>query len=387
MKKVVTINLNGQAYQVDEDAFERLRAYLDHAATELRNNPDRDEILADLEQAIADKCQRFLGPQKSVVSAPDVQQLLAEMGPVDAGTGEPQSADDAGNPQAGSEAAAGAATPRNGSAGASRTRRLYRINEGAWMGGVCTGIAAYLHADPTVIRVIWGVLGVLDLSVMRVPVFTLAYLVLWGIIPEAGTSEEHAAASGAAFNAREIIEEAKRHYAASRAGRHHTRWERKLAFKRRLRMRRVPAAWGAGQPAAFAYGARLSAGAFSPFLTFAAVLMFWLMVVAALSLADNRTILNFTLPPDIPLWAGLLGLVMVYHWLAWPLRLARRAGYHALSGTQTGPVEVFDHLAGIAFSALILWFAYTHVDGVRELVERLPDLGQRFLEWTKTFRR
>ena len=56
MHKVVTINLNGQAYQFDEDAYERIRAYLGRAEAQLHDNPDRAEILADLEQAIADKC-------------------------------------------------------------------------------------------------------------------------------------------------------------------------------------------------------------------------------------------------------------------------------------------------------------------------------------------
>lgn len=31
MHRVVTINLNGQAYQLDENAYDALRAYLDRA--------------------------------------------------------------------------------------------------------------------------------------------------------------------------------------------------------------------------------------------------------------------------------------------------------------------------------------------------------------------
>jgi hypothetical protein len=41
MHKVVTINLNGQAYQFDGEACEALRAYLDRAEAQLRDNPDR----------------------------------------------------------------------------------------------------------------------------------------------------------------------------------------------------------------------------------------------------------------------------------------------------------------------------------------------------------
>ena len=88
MRKVTTINLNHNAYQIDEDGYESLRAYLDNAARALATNPDRDEILADLEQAIADKCRLVLGPHKTVVSAAEIERILKEMGPVTGGTEE-----------------------------------------------------------------------------------------------------------------------------------------------------------------------------------------------------------------------------------------------------------------------------------------------------------
>ena len=44
------------------------------------------EIIADLEQAIADKCVRFLKPHKTVVTSSEVDQIIKEMGPVEAAT-------------------------------------------------------------------------------------------------------------------------------------------------------------------------------------------------------------------------------------------------------------------------------------------------------------
>ena len=46
-----------------------VRAYLDAAVRRLEGNPDRDEIIADIEQAIADKCRTALGANKTVVGA------------------------------------------------------------------------------------------------------------------------------------------------------------------------------------------------------------------------------------------------------------------------------------------------------------------------------
>jgi hypothetical protein len=123
MHKVVTINLNGQAYQFDEDAYEAIRAYLARAEGQLRDNPDCAEILSDLEQAIADKCRRYLNAHKTVIAAPEIAQVLEEMGPVE-GTAEssPQGAKGG--------AAAGGERPRSDTA----RRRLYRIEEGAVIG-------------------------------------------------------------------------------------------------------------------------------------------------------------------------------------------------------------------------------------------------------------
>jgi hypothetical protein len=87
MQKVIIINLNGNAYQLDEDACDALRMYLDNAAAQLASNPDKTEIIADLEQAIAEKCMRFLAPHKTVVTRLEIEQVLKEMGPVDGSPG------------------------------------------------------------------------------------------------------------------------------------------------------------------------------------------------------------------------------------------------------------------------------------------------------------
>lgn len=38
-------------------------------------------------------------------------------------------------------------------------KRLYRIVEGKMIAGVCGGVAEYLNIDPTVVRLVWAVLG------------------------------------------------------------------------------------------------------------------------------------------------------------------------------------------------------------------------------------
>ena len=69
-----------------------LAAYLKSAETRLTGDPDRDEILADLEQAIADKLSHHVGAHKNVVTAEEITLALKEMGPVESGAADPNAA-------------------------------------------------------------------------------------------------------------------------------------------------------------------------------------------------------------------------------------------------------------------------------------------------------
>lgn len=55
-------------------------------------------------------------------------------------------------------------------------KRLYRVNEGKMIAGVCGGVAEYFNIDPTVVRVIWAILGLSGGGV-------LAYIIAALIIP------------------------------------------------------------------------------------------------------------------------------------------------------------------------------------------------------------
>src|SRR5450631_1364767 len=139
MNKVITINLDGTAYQLEEGGYNVLHAYLETAAARLQTNPDRDEILSDIERAIAEKFRSLLGNHKTVVATKEVAVVLAEMGPIEA---DPDTSDNKGEGTT-SESTQAEEKPAADSGG--KPKRLYRISEGAMISGVCNGIAAYLN--------------------------------------------------------------------------------------------------------------------------------------------------------------------------------------------------------------------------------------------------
>ena len=58
-------------------------------------------------------------------------------------------------------------------------KRLMRSGRDQKIAGVCAGVAHYLDMDPTIVRVIWGVLA------FCYGVGIVAYIILWIIAPVA----------------------------------------------------------------------------------------------------------------------------------------------------------------------------------------------------------
>lgn len=54
MKKTLDINIAGQLFRVDEDAWEVLKHYLDHVSARFKSEQGADETLADIEARIAE---------------------------------------------------------------------------------------------------------------------------------------------------------------------------------------------------------------------------------------------------------------------------------------------------------------------------------------------
>ena len=56
-------------------------------------------------------------------------------------------------------------------------KKLYRNPKNKMLAGVCSGVAEYINIDPTVVRVIWALVGLSGAGL-------IAYLICALIIPE-----------------------------------------------------------------------------------------------------------------------------------------------------------------------------------------------------------
>lgn len=343
MQKVVGINLNGRAYHVEEPGYDALVAYLDRAGARLADNPDRAEILADLEQAIAEKCDRLLGPHKTVVAGAEIDRILTEMGPVEA-------------PDADGAAVADEKTTTE------KTKRLYQIREGAMVSGVCAGLAAYFDVDVTIVRVAFVVLAVLTKGV-----WLLVYGVMMFVIPYAETSEDHAAARGRPFNAQELIDQAKRHYAEFKTSKNWKRqWVRQQReWHRQWRHATAPYAWNARATYASQVWTRATAPVFG--LINAALAL--ALVFALFSLATTQAVFGVPLPAGVPLWAGFVIAIGVYQLVAMPFIAMHRAAAHPGGPGLVVWMSPIANLVWLAVVGFSMWYGYHHVPAVRDALD------------------
>lgn len=358
MNNVITINLNGNAYQLEEKGYTALKDYLDKASAQLKDNPDKDEILTDLEQAIAEKCSKVLSEHKSVVLEQEIHRILEEMGPVNAES-EPES--EGGKKQEEKQGA---------------PKRLYQIREGAMISGVCNGLAAYFNIDVTLVRIIFVILAILTHGA-----WILVYIIMMFVVPFANTGEEKAAAYGMPFNAQELVDRARESYEkyAHRDKEEWERWSKEFSKNSKEHAHRWKQQWEQqwkqNEPYMGQMGSRV--GTFFIALLTMAITLAW--VYALISLLTTGAVLGLAIS-GIPIWVVIVAMLCLYNLLLWPLRSMQIGGYRG--GFQVngrwhgygGWYGMWDGIMWMGLMALAGWGLYTYVPAVQTFVQNLPFL-------------
>src|SRR5664279_217490 len=169
MDKTININLGGTLFQIDEEAFRILRDYLQAINSRFANVQGGYETIEDIESRIAEIFQSQKG-LAGVVTRANVESMISVIG-------KPEDFDHSEHE-----------TPIPDYS--SQKKRMYRNPEDKIIGGVCSGIAAYLDTDPVLFRILFV------LSAIFFGVGFLVYLALWIALPEARTDSQKRAMYG-----------------------------------------------------------------------------------------------------------------------------------------------------------------------------------------------
>lgn len=172
MKKVININFQGRIILIEEDAYEQLKNYVESLRQYFVNEEGKEEIINDIENRIAELfTEKIKSGPSNFITEEAVAGIIASIG-------RPEEFD-ADNVEVGSTPSS---SSRKNSTGASATAEprgsLFRNENDKMLGGVCSGIGAYLRIDTTIIRVLFALftLGAFGTG------FVL-YIILWAILP------------------------------------------------------------------------------------------------------------------------------------------------------------------------------------------------------------
>jgi len=173
MKKVININFQGTVVPIEESSYELLQQYVESLRRYFANEEGRYEIINDIESRISELFQDRLKNGSTCITDDDVNTIIGNMG-------RPQDFEDA---EKGDQPNSGDGKSDNTKKEKGDTifnenwswkgKRLYRDDNHKILGGVCSGIAAYLGIDPVIVRIIFIVSGI----------GFLAYILLWIFVP------------------------------------------------------------------------------------------------------------------------------------------------------------------------------------------------------------
>lgn len=170
MKKTLSIHLGRQLFTIEEDAYELLKDYLKKLELSFAEEEGSREIMEDIEMRCAELLQARLADNHSlVVSILDIRAIIASLGEPEMISEETDTRQNSENKYKEQENVRG--------------RRLFRDMENATLGGVCSGISAYVNVDPVVIRILFVISLFLGFG------FPL-YIILWIVIPDAKTPSD-----------------------------------------------------------------------------------------------------------------------------------------------------------------------------------------------------
>ncbi len=184
MKKTIQINIAGVVFNIEEDAFETLKAYLDSIKTYFSGYDGSEEITADIEARIAEK---FIGKNMAedlpIIGADEVEKVMASMGTV---------ADFEAIDEEEEEDEVFTAPPkaRKKANTSGSPKKIYRDGKRKALAGVLAGLANRFAVDVVWFRVIFLILTLGLLGTGVGPFFVLAYIICWVAFPVSNDLEE-----------------------------------------------------------------------------------------------------------------------------------------------------------------------------------------------------
>ena len=183
MKKVIEVSISGINFTMEDDAYFKLKSYLNRFEGTIPNKQDAREVMEDVEARVAEIFQKEMKYSNQVVDEKLVQIVINHLGEVESDT---QTKD------------TGATHNNQEHEYTKGEKKLFRNADDKMIAGVCSGIAAYLNVDVTLVRIAFV------LTFFLYGTAAIVYIVLKFVVPVATTIAQKLQMRGYATTAENI---------------------------------------------------------------------------------------------------------------------------------------------------------------------------------------
>ena len=201
MNEIKKCSIAGVSFTLEKNAYHSLQTYIKSLNDTYKDNPDGEEIVADIEARIAELILSAQ-PAEAITTLPIIENIIKQLGSAeqiedDSTENHTETIDQNGNPRI--------------------PRRLYRDLQNGKLGGVCAGIANYFDVDSTWIRLALfiplalTIFGSVDILRWMAPFsgnlfgfVIIGYIIMWFTIPAASSARQKLEMKGERITARNI---------------------------------------------------------------------------------------------------------------------------------------------------------------------------------------
>lgn len=201
MNEIKKCSIASVSFTLEKNAYHSLQTYIKSLNDTYKDNPDGEEIVADIEARIAELILSAQ-PAEAITTLPIIENIIKQLGSAeqiedDSTENHTETIDQNGNPRI--------------------PRRLYRDLQNGKLGGVCAGIANYFDIDTAWVRLafflplVLTAFGSIEFLRWFVPftsnlfgVAVLGYIVMWFAVPPASSARQKLEMKGERITARSI---------------------------------------------------------------------------------------------------------------------------------------------------------------------------------------
>lgn len=181
MNQTLTVNISGMVFHIEVDAYDTLKNYLNKIKSYFNNSEEREEIMLDIESRIAELFSGMMSEKNQVITAADVEQVISVMGKPEQYISEDEEQ----------------TQEFTNESNVKGDKKLFRNVDDRMLGGVCSGLGAYIGVDTVWVRLFF-------VAALFLGFGFLTYIILWIVMPEAKTASDKLKMKGEPINIQNI---------------------------------------------------------------------------------------------------------------------------------------------------------------------------------------